>query len=47
MRFIADQATLHCRFAFSADFVPQMVLHLIDGKWYWKKTMVMEIMMDE
>jgi len=24
-----------------------MVLDLIDDKWYWRKTMVMEMMMDE
>ena len=29
-RYIVNQATLRCRFAFSADFVLQLVLDLID-----------------
>jgi len=29
------------------DCVPQLVIDLIADIWYWKKTMVMEMMMDE
>ena len=46
-RVIADRATLRCRFAFSAGFVPQLVIDLIADIWYWMKTMVMEKMISE
>ena len=49
-RFTANRATLRCQFAFSADFVPQLVIDLIADTWYWRKSEtdnVMEMMMDE
>jgi len=45
--FVANQVPLRCRFAFSADFVPQLVTDLIADIWYWMKTIVMEKMMSE